>query len=665
MSSRYLFLIFFLVLISFRSSVEATILEGVVVSDNVPLEGAVVKAYASLQDALADNRPLIATIGQKAGFFRIDLPSGIYFLTASGGDKNRSFFAYHGANPITIGDKPLWLPFVASPFIEPVQNNASTPGIAGKVIYKGKSVSDAQVSLYPAAEKNIRGLGLQTKSTDINGSFSLAAPPGSYILVARKRLNGKDRMPLKSGDLFCFYGANPVNVEDAHEALVEIHCNQKDDQQSLLGPEMKIKRTSGHLERFRERIPASQEMGIAGLVQTLDGKPAENIQVTAYLRPPGKSFQMYHLRLASENMVTTDRNGRYSLPVNKSGSYYLVARQFSGEAPLKGELYGLYEGNSQHAVSVDQSGVVADITVGRVMAEAFSETSLSRDVKTNTSMTAPAVIERDTLWSGEVIVKGAVLVARAATLTLAPGTVIRFKRIDLDNDGIGDGELRVTGRIIARGTPEKPIRFISAEDNPRPGDWSYLLLFTSGVENVIENAIFEHAFTGLQVHFSRAVVSDSVFRNNVEGIRFGRAELSLEHNEIISNEIGIRYHRLEGPVKMQRNVITKNGVGLFLVPSSQQFVDFTMDTYTPDHRYYMHPLINYNCITGNIRYNYQLGERLSTDINIGENWWGSEDEAAIRKTIFDREREQDLGRVIIRPLLSGEVQNSGPRKRKK
>ena len=648
-------------LTSFRFA-DATTIEGVVVTENGPLDGAVVKAYASLQDALADNRPLVATTGQKVGFFRLDLPPGKYFLTASGSEESKKFFAYHGANPINVEDKPLWLPFAASPLTAPVQSIAATPGIVGRVMYKGKPVSDAQVSIYPVSENNIRGLGLQTKSTDSNGRFSLVTSPAAYILVARKRMESNDKMPLKKGDLFCFYAANPLTVDDAHQTTVEIHCHPKDDQLGFLGRDIKVRKSSGDLERFRERTPAKQEMGIAGRVVTPDGKPAENIQVTAYLRTPGKTFQMYHLRLASENMVTTDRDGRYFLPVNKSGSYYLVARQFSGEAPLKGELYGLYEGNNQHAVNVVQGRIVADITVGRVMAETFSKTSPPDDLKTKTSIIAPAVIERDTVWRGEVIVEGAVLVARAATLTIAPGTIIRFKRIDLDSDGIGDGELRVTGRIIARGTPEKPIRFMSAENEPQPGDWSYLLLFTSGGENVIEFARFEHAFTGLQIHFSRAVIRDSVFSDNREGLRFGRAELAIENNEISNNDIGIRYHRLEGPVLIQRNSIKNNGVGLFLVPSSQIFVNFSLDSYTPDLRYYALPLIINNSIVDNVRYNFQLGERLASDITIGGNWWGSNDEEAIRSTIFDRERDQDLGRVIIRPLLSGADQNAGPRK---
>ncbi len=663
MPGKYSVLICLVLQLCFSNFLEAASIEGVVVTEHGSLDGAVVKAYPSLQDALADNRPILSATGVESGFFRLDLPEGRYYLTASGSEKGVKYFSFHGANPVIVDDKPVWLPFAASPLTLPIVKKGETSSIHGQVLFKGKPVAEAQVSLYSLSEKNVRGLGLQTKSTDINGKFRLVAPPASYMLIARKRMAESGKMPLAKGDLFCFYGANPLTLEEGHEVSIDIHCNPKDDLQAFLAPDLTIKRSRSELTRFRDLKPITPEMGIAGRVVTRQGKPAKDILVTAYLRDPNKTFQMHRLRLASENMAHTDGDGRYFLPVNKSGSYYLVARQNSGESPLKGELYGLYEANSDHAVTVSQGTATADITVGRVMGEVSHNAPLPGKVSKHASVVkAPPIIAMDTIWSGEVVVEGTVLVARAATLVIAPGTVIRFKRVDRDGDGVGDGELRVIGRIVARGTPEQPIRLMSAEQKPRAGDWSYLLLFTSGEENVIEYTIFEHAFTGLQVHFSRAAVRDATFRNNREGIRFGRAELEIEHNEIRNNEIGIRYHRLEGPVKIYGNLIKENGVGLFLVPSPQKYVDFSEDTYITDIRYNTPPIIKNNFISDNLRYNYQLGERLSTDIQVGGNWWGSADVVQIRRTVFDRARDPELGSVTILPILSTPVQGAGPRK---
>ncbi len=664
MSGNLSYLLHFIIMLCLCTHAGATTIEGVVVTDQGPLDGAIVKGYLSLRDLLADNNPLISTPGEKPGFFRLDVPEGTYFFTASGTENNNKFYAFHGANPVKVENKPIWLPFAATPLTMPMKKVAETSRIAGRLRYKGKPVSQAQVSLYVLSEKNVRGLGLETKSTDGNGEFRFTPPPGSYLLVARKRVDSAGKRPLSKGDLFCFYGANPLALGDGREISVEISCHPKDDLQAFLAPDVTVKRSRAELARFREREPLKAGMGISGRVTDRDGKPAQDLQVTAYhRRDPGKAFQMHHLRLASENMVRTDANGRYFLPVNKAGSYYLVARQYGGESPLKGELYGLYEANPDHAVTVNQGAATADITVGRVMAEVSrDEPALPDKTAVARALKAPPVIDHDTVWSGEVLIEGALLVARGATLRIAPGTVIRFKRIDRDGDGVGDGEIRVLGRIIARGTPDRPIRFMSAEREPRPGDWSYLLLFTSGEENVIKYTIFEHAFSGLQVHFSRAIITDSVFRNNKEGIRFGRAELVVEHNEIKNNDIGIRYHRLEGPVEIRGNLITENGVGLFLVPSGQKSVDFSVDTYIPDIRYYMYPLVKDNTIADNLRYNYQLGERLSTDIPLEGNWWGNSDVERIRTTVFDREREPELGKVTILPILSSPVKGAGPRK---
>ncbi len=641
----------------------ATTVEGIVVTERGPLDGAIVKAYLSLRDSLTDNNPLISTSGEKPGFFRLDVPAGTYFLTASGRENNISYYSFHGANPVKVENKSIWLPFAATPLTSPIQKVAETTRIVGTLSYKGKPVSDAKVSLYSLNENNFRGLGLETKSTDGNGEFAFTPPPGSYLMVARKRVDSVGKMPLTKGDLFCFYGANPLVLEDKRAITVEISCHPKDDLQAFIASDVAVKRSRAELSRFRERELLKTERGIAGRITDKNGKPARDVQVTAYRRDPAKTFQMHHLRLASVNMVRSDANGRYFLPVSEAGSYYLVARQYGGESPLKGELYGLYEANPDHAVTVSNGTVVANLAVSMVMGEGSRpEPPLPIGTDESRVIKAPAVIDHDTVWSGEVLIEGPLLVTRAATLRIAPGTVIRFSRIDRDGDGVGDGELRVLGRIIARGTPDLPIHFMSAESEPRPGDWSYLLLFTSGEENVIEHAIFEHAFSGVQVHFSRALISDSVFRNNKEGIRFGRAELAILHNEIRKNDVGIRYHRLEGPVEIRGNLITKNGIGLFLVPSGQKSVDSSTDTYIPDIRYYKLPLVKDNSIVDNLLYNFQLGERLSIDVPLGENWWGSNDVAQIRATVFDRERDPELGRVMILPILSIPVKGAGPRK---
>jgi hypothetical protein len=259
------------------------------------------------------------------------------------------------------------------------------------------------------------------------------------------------------------------------------------------------------------------------------------------------------------------------------------------------------------------------------------------------------VIDQDTVWDGKVFIDGVVMVSRKATLTIRPGTVIRFKRADRNNDNIGDSEIRVLGRLLAEGTAENPILFESAEKKPRPKDWSYLLLFASGKKSRIKFCQFRHAFSGVQVHFSSASISHSLFIDNHEGIRFGRARLSIANNVFKDNDVGLRFTRMEGPVTITQNEITENRLGIFLVPSGQNIQDF----FEPDRS--GRPwntgrlLIAANNIYNNYWYNLSLGEKQLWDLDVAGNWWGTADTKTIQQFIFDKNREPELGRAIFIP----------------
>ncbi|MFO7606951.1 MAG: right-handed parallel beta-helix repeat-containing protein [Desulfurivibrionaceae bacterium] len=269
------------------------------------------------------------------------------------------------------------------------------------------------------------------------------------------------------------------------------------------------------------------------------------------------------------------------------------------------------------------------------------------------------VIKTDTTWSGTVIIEGVVVIGRAATLTIAPGTAIRFRKIDRDLDGTGDSELRILGGIIAEGTAGKPITFASAEPEPGPHDWSYLLIYTSSRLNRINFCEFRHGFSGLQVQFSTASVKNSLFIDNNEGLRFGRADLAVENNRFENNNIGIRFTRMEGPVLIRNNEITGNRIGIFLVPSGQNIRDF----FEPDRggrAWNTGRLeIGANNIHNNLAYNLSLGEKQLWNLDMSGNYWGSGRDELIEATIFDRHRDQSLGKVIYKPFAAEKIPSAG------
>lgn len=272
-----------------------------------------------------------------------------------------------------------------------------------------------------------------------------------------------------------------------------------------------------------------------------------------------------------------------------------------------------------------------------------------------------AVLHEDTVWRGAITVDGVVVVGRGAILTIEPGTTVRFRYRDRNHDGIGDSELRVLGGIRAQGTAARPIVFTSAEPNPSPKDWSYLLIFTSGKKNQLAYCQFSYAFSGLQVHFSTAEVHDCLFRENQEGLRFGRAKMSLHHCLITQNTIGVRFTRMEGPVEIQHNEINNNQTGIFLVPSGQNIVDFFEPGRTGKPWNEGHLDISANNIRSNREYNLKLGAKQRWDLQVGRNWWGSSISTTVASTIFDQQRDAELGRALIEPLALKSITDAGIR----
>ncbi|NTW87864.1 MAG: hypothetical protein HGB26_01785 [Desulfobulbaceae bacterium] len=259
------------------------------------------------------------------------------------------------------------------------------------------------------------------------------------------------------------------------------------------------------------------------------------------------------------------------------------------------------------------------------------------------------IIDKDTSWSGEIIIDGVVVVSRKAILRISAGSKISFIRKDRNNDGIGDGELRILGGIIANGTQKSPIVFESSEEKKSPKDWSYLLIFTSPATNHLSWCEFHHAFSGLQVHFSSLIVENCIFAHNNEGLRFGRADLTVKGNSFFANDIGIRFTRMEGPAIISGNDIHHNRIGLFLVPSGQNIRDFFEPDRSGTPWNTGHLQISGNDIHQNSWYNLNLGEKQIWNLDASNNYWGATSSRKITSTIFDWHNDKTLGRVIFEP----------------
>jgi hypothetical protein len=247
------------------------------------------------------------------------------------------------------------------------------------------------------------------------------------------------------------------------------------------------------------------------------------------------------------------------------------------------------------------------------------------------------VLAEDTLWQGEVLIDGVVTVKKQARLTIAAGTRVRFVPRDIDGDGIGDAELLVEGELVARGTAAEPIVLTSAARQPAPADWKYLYVnFARGAD--IDHLVSEYAYSGIQVHFSRARVTNSVLRHNIDGLRFSTVNLLAAGNRIYANRNGLRYEERNSKVELYHNDIRDNEIGLFVVTRSDDLARIVQ-----------------NNITGNRSYNVKLGLQQAGDVSLPENWWGTTDPQEISAGFFDRSADASLGRVTAPRPLRGPV----------
>lgn len=237
-------------------------------------------------------------------------------------------------------------------------------------------------------------------------------------------------------------------------------------------------------------------------------------------------------------------------------------------------------------------------------------------------------------WEGTVTVRGSVVVPKGAVLRILPGTTVRFERLDVDGDGIGDSELYVEGTLLAEGTADAPIRFTSAEASPAPRDWKYLFLERSEGSR-LARCISEYAYSGIQVHFCRVSVSRCTFRSCVDGFRFSTADGRVEACRMTGNGNGVRYEERGSRLVLSGNDVTGNRVGVFCVTEGRGSASFEG-----------------NRIHGNEDYEWKMGNRQPHDVPAPGNWWGSADAASIRSRVYDRSADPSLGRLLFEPFLA-------------
>lgn len=178
---------------------------------------------------------------------------------------------------------------------------------------------------------------------------------------------------------------------------------------------------------------------------------------------------------------------------------------------------------------------------------------------------AGAVLE-DAVWQDTVMVVGDVLVGKKVTLSILPGTVVRFGPDNLQR-GLdpAHSELTVEGKLLVNqrvaGFTERVV-FTSAAAQPMPGDW-YGIVASDQAEVILENVRIEYPRIGLQgIDIRRRVETAqlSVLAAAAYGIYIAplRSELYLTRLEVRdSGRTGV-YVAGPGTVHLGRALLVDN-----------------------------------------------------------------------------------------------------------
>ena len=288
------------------------------------------------------------------------------------------------------------------------------------------------------------------------------------------------------------------------------------------------------------------------------------------------------------------------------------------------------------------------------------------------------VLDKDSIWQGEVLLQGDIEIPAGVTLLIMPGTVVRFARVErfgpaklsLDKLNHFPGlEIIVKGKILAQGTPEHKIVFTSAAETPQPGDWGAVNMLGS-IANIIEYCEFSYAHTAVHGHSAHAVIAHCDFHHN--GVAIGQKNIkksgiisvmpimynritengggvlygggscpSITHNEISKNEFFGIYAKKSGLANIRYNNIVANGKGVIIYVVKAGV------------------LLRDNNIADNVDYNISLLEGQKWDVNARHNWWGVKSEAKIKALIRDKAWDETLGRVDFADFFNGPVAGAG------
>jgi len=223
-----------------------------------------------------------------------------------------------------------------------VDGQGST-GISGQVVLKSSKepLAGAFVNIYPDTISNLLGPSQFISSpTDAEGRYNIPLPPGTYYVVARKRMTGSSTGPLAPGDFYSEHQRIVTRVVAGKLAVVDLAVV------AMKAP-MFFK---------KEVVERETGTGIRGRLVDISGKAVPGGFAMAYADPTMK-------RLPDFASTLSDADGHFTVYLPGAGTFYLAARIHAWDMPQRGEPYGKLGGDQPTPLTVTAGQFIEGIVI--------------------------------------------------------------------------------------------------------------------------------------------------------------------------------------------------------------------------------------------------------------------------------------------------------------
>lgn len=216
-------------------------------------------------------------------------------------------------------------------------------GISGQVYLKGSKepLADAYVNIYPDTISNLLGPSQYLSSpTDAQGRYSLEVPPGTYYVVARKRMSGEPTGPLATGDFYSEHQRIVTSVIQGNVSVVDVA----------------VVPMKAPMFFKREVVERKTDTGIRGVLLDKAGNPVAFGFALAYTDTEMK-------RLPDYASTLSDVQGQFTIYLADGGTYYLAGRIQAWDMPHPGEPYGVLGGATPQPLTVAKGSFVEGVSI--------------------------------------------------------------------------------------------------------------------------------------------------------------------------------------------------------------------------------------------------------------------------------------------------------------